>query len=157
MNNELFEILKELTEKSLESDDIPVAAIIIDKESKVISSGYNTRIKDNSLVGHAEINAVLSAIKKIENFHLDDYKIITTLEPCLMCIGAIEQSYIKEIQYIIDSHKFGSITSRGVVRSKTKLKISKINDKEIANFFKKQLQVFFKKLRKRGNKADVWN
>ncbi|AXK50682.1 nucleoside deaminase [Spiroplasma alleghenense] len=157
MNNELFEILKKLTNQSLKSDDIPVAAIIVDKDNNIIGTGNNTRIKNNSLVEHAEINAVLSAIKKVNSFHLEDYKLITTLEPCLMCIGAIEQAYISEVQYIVESHKFGSITSRGVSRSKTKLKTTKINDKESDNYFKNQLQEFFKQLRKRGAKADVWN
>ena len=60
MNNNYLEKLIELASKSLETDDVPIGAIIV-KNDNIIAEGINTRQKDQNILGHAEINAVLQA------------------------------------------------------------------------------------------------
>ncbi|AHI53418.1 tRNA-specific adenosine deaminase [Spiroplasma sabaudiense Ar-1343] len=151
MKKKLLNILKDLTEQTKNSQDIPVAAIIIDDDGNVLSQACNTRVKNNSLIEHAEINALTSAVDKVKSFHLEKYKIVTTLEPCLMCLGAIEQAYISEVIYIVDNHKLGPLTCQMLDKSTSRLKITKWNDIEVEEYFISELKNFFKNLRDQGD------
>lgn len=83
--------------KAYKEGEIPVGAIIVDKNGKIISRGFNIKENKKDVTGHAEIVAIKKAEKKLNNWRLDDCKIYVTLEPCLMCSSAIFQSKIKEI------------------------------------------------------------
>jgi len=93
-------------------DDIPVGALIVDENYKIISKAFNCRIKNNDPTGHAEIEAVRLAGNKIKNWRLDDFTLIVTLEPCLMCTGAILQSRLKKVVFGAFDTKTGSLISR---------------------------------------------
>ena len=84
--------------KALKHGEIPVGAVIV-KNNKIISKAYNKREKSKNVIKHAEILAIIKACKKIKNWRLCDCEIYVTLEPCMMCCGAIEQSRIKKIIY----------------------------------------------------------
>lgn len=89
---------------SLESLDVPVGALLIYHDS-ILSSGRNTVLRDSNASGHAEINAISNAIRKIgfKNFSkLDrnDLVLMSTFEPCLMCKGAMMEYGIKHIYFI---------------------------------------------------------
>ena len=92
--------------RSLKTKDIPVGAIIIYKD-KIIARAYNSCEKNNNIHGHAEIMAINEAIKKIGNSYLDDCEMFVTMEPCLMCYGAIIKTNIKKVYYAISNDKFG--------------------------------------------------
>lgn len=87
--------------KSLKSKDIPVGALIV-KNGQIISVGYNTREKNNDVLGHAEINAIKKATKKIKNWNLQGYDLYVTLKPCHMCTEIINQARISNIYYLLD-------------------------------------------------------
>lgn len=83
--------------------EIPVGAVIVDKNYNIISKAHNKKEKLNDVTAHAEILAIKEAVKVTNSWRLNDYKIYVTMEPCLMCTSAILQSRIKEIIYGVDS------------------------------------------------------
>jgi tRNA(adenine34) deaminase len=86
-------------EKALETDEVPVGAVIANSSGKIISSGFNTVEKNGSCIMHAEIKAILKAQKKLENWRLDGCVLYVTLEPCIMCCGAILLSRISKVVF----------------------------------------------------------
>lgn len=92
--------------KSLENEDIPVGAVII-RNWEIISLAHNEKELKKDATKHAEILAIERACNKLNTWHLDDCILITTMEPCMMCCGAIIQSRIKKIIYGVDNVKFG--------------------------------------------------
>ena len=109
-----FELMKslvlEMDEFNLEQD-VPVLALVLDKDLNVVSKGENKRLQLNDPVAHAEIQALQQAGKKINNWRLDNCTLLSTLEPCQMCAGAILQSRIKRVVFGAHEPKSGSITS----------------------------------------------
>ena len=98
-----------LAKKAYKNDDIPVAAIIV-KNNKIIASAYNRKFIDNDVTAHAEILAIRRACKKLKTTYLNDCELYVTLEPCMMCSSAIEQSHIKKVIYCLKSPKYGYLT-----------------------------------------------
>ena len=123
--------------KALKYDEVPVGAIIV-KNNKIISKGFNKKEKTNNVIKHAEIIAISEACKKLKNWRLDDCEIYITMEPCMMCCGAILQSRIKKIVYGIKNENFGY--SKNLKNIKI---ISQVCEPEC----KKMVQSFFKKRR----------
>ena len=101
MKKKYIEKIYDLALKSYEIDEIPVGAIIV-QNGKIIAEGINNREKNNSVIGHAEINAIESACKVVGDWRLDDCEMYVTLLPCMMCSGAILESRIKNVYYLCD-------------------------------------------------------
>ena len=93
------------------SGDVPVGALIVNEAGEVISSGKNEREQDNDPTAHAEIVAIRNASEKIGGWRLDDLTLIVTLEPCVMCAGAILQSRIKKLVFGAFDQKAGGVGS----------------------------------------------
>jgi tRNA(adenine34) deaminase len=93
------------------SGDVPVGALIVNRAGEVISSGKNEREQDNDPTAHAEIVAIRKASEKIGSWRLDDLTLIVTLEPCVMCAGAILQSRIKRLIFGAFDRKAGAVGS----------------------------------------------
>jgi len=91
-----MEIALKEAKKALKSDDVPVGAVIVEK-GKVIAKAHNTKEKKKLVTRHAEINVVEKACKKKKNWYLNECELYVTLEPCKMCMGAIEQARIKKV------------------------------------------------------------
>ena len=91
--------------------DVPVFALILDKDLNIVAKGENKRIQLNDPVAHAEIQALQQAGQVINNWRLDEYTLLSTLEPCQMCAGAILQSRIQRVVFGAYEPKSGSITS----------------------------------------------
>ncbi len=89
------EALKE-AKKAYTKEEIPVGAIIV-KDGKIIARAHNLRESKNSSIAHAEILAIKKANKKLNAWRLEDCEMYITLEPCMMCMGAIINSRIKKI------------------------------------------------------------
>jgi tRNA(adenine34) deaminase len=88
-----------------------VGALIVNEAGEILSSGKNEREKDNDPTAHAEILAIRKASEKIGSWRLDDLTLIVTLEPCVMCAGAILQSRIKRLVFGAWDEKAGSVGS----------------------------------------------
>ena len=91
-------------------DEVPVGAIIV-KDNKIIARAHNLKESLNLSTAHAEIIAINKASKKLKTWHLDDCIMYVTLEPCVMCAGAIIQSRIKKVVYGAKSYQDGAIES----------------------------------------------
>lgn len=89
------EALKE-AQKAYEKEEIPVGAVIV-KDDKIIARAHNLKELKQTAIAHAEILAIQKANKKLKNWRLIDCDIYVTLEPCMMCMGAIISSRIKNI------------------------------------------------------------
>jgi tRNA(adenine34) deaminase len=93
------------------SGDVPVGAVIVNEAGEIVSLGKNEREKDNDPTAHAEILAIRRAGKKIGSWRLDDLTLIVTLEPCVMCAGAILQSRIRRLVFGAFDQKAGAVGS----------------------------------------------
>jgi tRNA(adenine34) deaminase len=102
--------LKE-AEKALNGDEVPVGAIIASAGGEVISSAFNTVESNVSCIMHAEINSILAGQKKLHNWRLDECSLYVTLEPCIMCCGAILLSRIGRVVYGASDPKGGVSSS----------------------------------------------
>jgi tRNA(adenine34) deaminase len=93
------------------TDDVPVGAIVLDADGKVIGIGSNRREVDNDPVAHAEIVAMREAAKALSNWRLDGCTVVVTLEPCAMCAGAIAQSRVSRLIFGAWDEKAGAVGS----------------------------------------------
>ena len=93
------------------SGDVPVGALIVNENGEIVSSCKNEREKDNDPTAHAEIVAIRGAGEKLDSWRLDDLTLIVTLEPCVMCAGAILQSRIKRLVFGAFDQKAGAVGS----------------------------------------------
>ncbi|TFU21858.1 nucleoside deaminase [Rothia nasimurium] len=74
---------------ALASDDVPIGAVVVDAAGQVIGRGYNRREADANPTAHAEVIAIRQAAEHLGSWRLEDCTLVVTLEPCLMCAGAI--------------------------------------------------------------------
>jgi tRNA(adenine34) deaminase len=105
----MHEAIKE-AKKAYLCGDVPVGAIIVEN-GKIIARSYNKKEVNNISTMHAEINAINIACRKKKTWRLDNCELYVTLEPCLMCSGAIIQSRIKSVVYGSKNEKFGYVES----------------------------------------------
>ena len=138
MNQYVKRILS-LAKVAYENDDIPVGAIIV-KDNKIIGEGFNTRNRFKSVIGHAEIDAIEMACKKLGDWRLDDCEMYVTLSPCMMCTGVIVESRIKKVYYLCDR-------TNVCFKCDDYLNITKIEDKENVKKYMNLLQLFFENKR----------
>ncbi|MFM1750205.1 MAG: hypothetical protein RL658_346 [Actinomycetota bacterium] len=94
------------------SGDVPVGAIILNKDNEVIATGANQREMSHNPVAHAEIIAIQKAASAIGNWRLDDCTLVVTLEPCAMCAGAIAQARIPKLIFGAWDEKAGAVGSQ---------------------------------------------
>jgi tRNA(adenine34) deaminase len=93
------------------SDDVPVGAVILNAAGDVIATGRNTKERDEDPLGHAEVMAIRAAAEKLGNWRLSDCTLVVTLEPCVMCAGAILAARIPTVVYGAWDEKAGAAGS----------------------------------------------
>jgi tRNA(adenine34) deaminase len=101
----------ELARQASNFDDVPVGALIVNEQGEVLTTGQNSREKNNDPTAHAEMVAIKNIGNKIGNWRLDDLTLVVTLEPCVMCAGAIAQSRMKRLVYGAFDEKAGAVGS----------------------------------------------
>lgn len=90
--------------KAYENGEVPVAAAIVNnKNDEIVSLNYNNRQHTYSVIGHAEILAILDAEKNIEDWRLNGFDLYVSLFPCHMCREIIMESRIDNVHYLCDS------------------------------------------------------
>ena len=135
------EALKE-ADKAVEIDEVPVGAVIVIK-NKIIARAHNNTQLLNDFTAHAEMMAVTSASNYLGNKYLNKCKLYVTLEPCLMCAGALFWSQIGELVYGADDEKRGYtlIAKHNALHPKTKVRkgvFKEESSKLLTDFFKKK-------------------
>jgi len=101
----------ELARGASNFDEVPVGALIVNEQGEVLATGQNLRENDNDPTAHAEMVVIKKAGEKIGNWRLDDLTLVVTLEPCVMCAGAIAQSRMKRLVYGAFDEKAGAVGS----------------------------------------------
>jgi tRNA(adenine34) deaminase len=100
-----------LANVAADKGDVPVGAIVVNDSGQIIGTGQNLREQSNDPTDHAEIVAIRNAAQKIGSWRLDDLTLVVTLEPCVMCAGAILQSRIKRLVFGAFDEKAGAVGS----------------------------------------------
>lgn len=98
MKNKNLEKAYLLAKRAYQKDEIPVGCVIVYK-NKIIACGYNKKENKKCGLCHAEIIAIKKACRKLNSWRLDECELYVTLEPCMMCLGAIIESKIKNVYY----------------------------------------------------------
>lgn len=101
--------LKE-AEKARKIDEVPVGAVIV-RNGEVIARAHNLRERKQQASAHAEFLAMEKASRKLGNWCLDDCDLYVTLEPCMMCTGAISIARIRKVYYGTPDPKGGAMDS----------------------------------------------
>lgn len=128
--------------KSYKKNEIPVGCIIT-KNNVVISRAHNCKEGKKNSIMHAELLAIDKACKKLGDWRLDECTLYTTLEPCMMCMGAIIESRIKCVYYGAANNNEQMYDINKM--NECKIKIININDQKCS----KILSDFFKNRRKK--------
>ncbi len=129
-------------ERALEEGEIPVGAVVVAGE-RIIGKGYNQTEKLNDVTAHAEMLAITAAANHLGGKYLQDCTLYVTLEPCVMCAGALYWSQMKRVVYGASDEKRGfSKVEHKILHPKTQL-ISGIMAEEAQLLLLK----FFKRLR----------
>lgn len=102
--------LEEATE-ALSTGDVPVGAVVVDASGDVISRGRNAREADSDPTAHAEMLALRAAAVARNSWRLDGCTLVVTLEPCVMCAGAVVMSRVDRLVYGADDPKAGAVGS----------------------------------------------
>jgi len=97
--------------------EVPVAAAVYDTDLNLVSVAFNAREKNLDPTAHAEVQALRLAGEKVKNWNLSGFNLYVTLEPCLMCTGAIQQSRITKVVFGAFNMERASVTCSEVLRN----------------------------------------
>lgn len=137
----------EEAKKAFEKQEVPVGAVIA-QEGRVLSQSHNFREGQQNPLGHAELLAIEKASKELNSWRLEGCKIYVTLEPCLMCIGAILQARLSHLIYASSDPKAGFSSKYALDNQRTWTHKLKITSGFCSDESSKLLKQFFQKLRK---------
>lgn len=145
MDKKFMERAIDLAKTAAKAGEIPVGAVIVQGD-RIIAEGINTRERENTALGHAEINAIAAACKAKNDWRLDDCDLYVTLEPCVMCAGAILNARIKNVIFGAYDYTAGAMGSAQnvVPENSTTIIYSGICETECTEILKD----FFKEMRK---------
>ena len=99
-------------EKAYRKDEVPVGAVVI-LDDQIISEAHNNSIKGLDPSGHAEIEALKKAALVVGNYRIKEAVMYVTLEPCMMCCGALVQARLSEVVFAARDPKSGVVVSNG--------------------------------------------
>ena len=150
INNQIniyTDLLLKLSKKALSLGELPVSAIIVDPVTKKVVSACINHTKKNPIL-HAEINAILKALKLTNLERLDKFDIYCSLEPCPMCTSAISISRIRRVYFCLEDKKSGGfINGPKLIYSKNLHHKPKFYYGFKENIFLDLMKNFFKKKR----------
>ena len=135
-----------LAQKANAIDEVPVGAVIV-KDGKIIASAYNQKETKNIATAHAEVLAINKACKKLGDFRLVGCDLYVSLEPCVMCTGAILSARIENVY-------FGAFITNGSISAQELTDRAELNHKTNfeGGFLKEEcsslVSEYFKKKRK---------
>jgi len=144
-----------LAEQAGADGEIPVGAVIADREGNIIGRGRNRRESGDPL-GHAELYAIREAAQAIGDWRLEGTTMIVTLEPCAMCAGALVNARVERLIFATYDPKAGFCGSLGNLVQDPRLNHRLVVETGLMEESARQLlQEFFRKLRQR-DKTERW-
>ena len=99
MHENMMKKALEEAQKAASIGEVPVGCVITDENSNIVGAGYNRRETGKSALAHAELEAISEACKNRGDWRLDGCSLYVTLEPCVMCAGAIINSRVSRVFY----------------------------------------------------------
>lgn len=134
------EALKE-AQKAFEADEVPVGAVVV-CNNRIIARAHNLTEKLNDVTAHAEMQAITAAANFLGGKYLENCTLYVTLEPCIMCVGALYWSQIDAIVFgAFDEKRGASTTGKNLYHPKTNVQSGVLKDEcaaLIKDFFKKK-------------------
>ena len=153
MNNEFFmrEALKE-AQKAFEADEVPVGTVAVYK-NQIIGRGHNRTEQLQDPTAHAEIIAITAAANALGSWRLEDVDVYTTIEPCIMCAGALVLARVRKVIFGARDEKFGGCGSVfNIVREKKLNHQLEVSEGVMAEHAAALMKEFFAKQRKKKDK-----
>lgn len=98
--------------EGLAAGEVPVGAVVVDAAGEIIGAGFNAPVAGHDPSAHAEIRALRAAGASLGNYRLDGCTLYVTLEPCLMCTGAIIHARLARLVYGAAEPRTGMVESR---------------------------------------------
>ena len=145
-----------LAEQAGAEGEIPIGAVIVDRDGRVVGRGRNRRESGDPL-GHAELTAIAEAARTIGDWRLEGTTMVVTLEPCAMCAGALVNARVQKLIFGAMDPKAGFCGSLGNLvqdpRLNHRLEVVAGFEEERARVL---LQRFFQELRKRPTQTERW-
>ncbi|MBF0101719.1 MAG: tRNA adenosine(34) deaminase TadA [Desulfobacterales bacterium] len=144
-------------QKALNNGEVPIGAILIDQDKNIVTCSHNAVITSQDPTAHAEILAIRSASKKLGNYRLLNSTLYVTIEPCIMCMGALIHARIKCLVFGAKDLKWGAAGSLYNIPADNRLNhridvISGVEELACQNI----IQTFFKDKRKQKIKSITW-
>ena len=126
----------EEAKRGYNKDEVPVGAVIV-ADNKIIARAHNLTETLNDVTAHAEMQAITAAANFLGGKYLEDCDLYVTVEPCVMCAGALSWAHIRRIIFGAKDEKRGySIFSHDVLHPKTKI-VSGVLEKDCSELMKK--------------------
>jgi tRNA(adenine34) deaminase len=136
-----------LAECAAEQDEVPVGAVIV-RGDEMLGEGWNRPISSNDPTAHAEIVALRAAAQSLGNYRLGGATLYVTLEPCLMCAGAMIHARIERLVFGASDPKRGAVNSTGHVFDSQGLNHSvRVEGGVMSEQCSRRLQAFFQERR----------
>jgi tRNA(adenine34) deaminase len=134
------------------SGDVPVGAVVLDPAGEVIGASFNQRELLGDPTAHAEVMAIREAAMRLGHWRLDDCTLVVTLEPCVMCAGAILNARVSRVVYGADEPRTGAAGSLiDVLRDRRALHQVEVVRGVMADAAALQLSEFFTSLRSQSD------
>ena len=152
MDEKFMQMAIESANNALNIDEVPIGALLVDNTGKLIAKSFNQTIAKNDPTAHAEVLVLRKAGKELGNYRLTDTTLYTTIEPCVMCAGALVNARIKRIVFGASDKRFGAVRSLFELCDNSLLNHRiKITSGVLENECKKLMQDFFrdKRLKKK--------
>lgn len=98
--------------EGLVAGEVPVGAVVVDAAGEIVGAGYNAPVSCHDPSAHAEVRALRDAGARLGNYRLDGCTLYVTLEPCLMCTGAIIHARLARVVYGAAEPRTGMVESK---------------------------------------------
>lgn len=146
MNEKYIKIAIQEAFQAKKEGEIPVGAVIV-QNGEIIAQAHNMKEQTNCTIKHAEIICIEQANKKLKDWRLNNCEMYVTMEPCIMCCGALIQARIKKVYYLLENKKFGGLGNISLILDNEKnnhvVEYEKINVENLENVMKNELKEIF--------------
>jgi len=135
-----------LAEEASRAGEVPIGAVVV-QDGAVTGRGANRTRRDGVVSAHAEIVALEEAERRSGDFRLVEAALYVTVEPCLMCLGAIQQARVTRLVYGVAEPKFGALTGPFKMQNHAIIRKLEISAGVLADEAASLLSGFFTQLR----------